>query len=479
MSVETQQVEAYQLDLFDEAQQKASRPDATGDSGTGSGAFEVHQAFTAWDQQRTLTRSLMDQVVRSSNLEQAYKRVKANQGSAGVDGMRVSALKTWLSLHRGALVRELLEGRYHPQPVKRVEIAKPGGGVRELGIPTVVDRLVQQAVLQVLQPIFDPTFSGSSFGFRPGLSVSMALDHAERHVMEGYQIAVDIDLSRFFDRVNHDMVMARLARLIGDKRVLKLVRRFLEAGLMRDGVCMKRTEGTPQGGPLSPLLANLLLDDFDKELEARGHRFCRYADDATIYVRSQAAGERVMASATKFLEGRLHLKVNKEKSAVAPVWSRSFLGHRFLRTGGRGIAPQSLKRVKDKLRRLTGRSRGKSLKQVIHEINTYMTGWVIFFGQAKCRTHLHQLDKWVRRRLRCYRIKQCKRIKPLVDFLKAQGVPAYRAWQGGASSRGWWCTSNIPPVNAAMPAEWFYQQGLMSFVERYDVVKTNGNRRGT
>ncbi len=282
MGVEQQQGRAYQGDLFDEALLKALRPGATGDGGIGTDACEERQALAVLEQQRALTQGLMERVAASANLNQAYKRVKANKGAPGVDGMTVQDLRPWLANNKDMLVASLVRGNYRPQPVKGVKIPKPGGGVRQLGIPTVVDRLVQQAVLQVLQPILDPTFSASSFGFRPGRSAHDALAQAGKYVAEGHGIVVDLDLEKFFDRINHDILMARLARRIGDKRLLKIVRRFLEAGMMCEGVCVRRYEGTPQGGPLSPLLANLLLDDLDKMLEARGHRFCRYADDVNI-----------------------------------------------------------------------------------------------------------------------------------------------------------------------------------------------------
>jgi RNA-directed DNA polymerase len=291
----------------------------------------------------------MEQVVKSDNLNQAYAKVLANKGSPGIDRMRVDQLADWIRRHRQTFIASLLNGSYEPQPVRGVNIPKPGGGKRQLGIPTVIDRLVQQAFLQVLTPILDPTFSSSSYGFRPGKSAHDALHAAKEHVAEGYTTVVDIDLEKFFDRVNHDVLMNRLGRHIGDKRMLRIIGRFLRAGLMQEGVCMERGEGTPQGGPLSPLLANLMLDDLDKELEKRGHRFCRYADDCNIYVQSIKAGERVMSSATKFLEGKLHLRVNRLKSAVAHVSERKFLGHRLLSGGRLGIAPQSLKRARERL----------------------------------------------------------------------------------------------------------------------------------
>jgi RNA-directed DNA polymerase len=470
---------AYQADLFDEALLKAIRPGGRGDGGTGAGPHEERQASAAFARQRALTTHLMERVAASANLNQAYKRVKANKGAAGVDGMTVGDLRPWLADHKDALVVSLIRGDYRPSPVLGIDIAKPGGGMRRLGIPTVVDRLVQQAILQVLQPILDPTFSDASFGFRPGRGAHDALARARQHVASGHEIVVDVDLERFFDRVNHDILMARLARRIGDKRLLGIVRRFLEAGMMSDGVCTRRDEGTPQGGPLSPLLANLLLDDLDKVLEARGHRFVRYADDCNIYVRSAAAGERVMASVTEFLEGGLRLRVNREKSAVAPVRERSFLGYRLLADGSLGIAPKSLQRAKQRLRRITRRNRGVSLGRVIGEVNGFVAGWVAYFRMARCKDHLTRIDQWLRARLRCFRIKQCKRIKPLVDFLKRQGVPNQRAWMAGASSKGWWRKANYPAAKQAMPNAWFAEQGLISLAERYATLQTSGNRRGT
>jgi RNA-directed DNA polymerase len=304
-----------------------------GDGGTRSPRRAEEQQSTAMHQTRALADDLMRQVVSDANVIRACKKVKANGGAPGIDGMPVEELGTWLKAHWATLRHSLLEGTYQPQPVRAVEIPKQNGGIRQLGIPTVVDRYVQQAMLQVLTPVLDPTFSASSYGFRPGKSAHQALLQAKEYVLEGRPYVVDIDLAQFFDRVNHDMLMARLARHVGDKTVLRIVRRFLQAGLMRSGVCVAREDGTPQGGPLSPILANLLLDDLDKELEQRGHCFCRYADDCNIYVQSQAAGERVMASLTHFLEKKLKLQVNQEKSAVALVDERKFLGYRLTSYG--------------------------------------------------------------------------------------------------------------------------------------------------
>jgi len=291
----------------------------------------------------------MEQVVEADNLNQAFRRVVANKGSPGIDGMDVGQLADWIESHKQSFIASLLEGSYEPSPVRGANIPKPDGGQRQLGIPTVIDRLVQQAMLQVLTPILDPTFSPSSHGFRPNRSAHDALHKAQEYVAEGYTTVVDIDLEKFFDRVNHDVLMNRLGRHVGDKRMLRIIGRFLRAGLMQNGVCVEREEGTPQGGPLSPLLANLMLDDLDKELEKRGHRFCRYADDCNIYVQSLQAGERVMASVTAFLEDKLRLRVNRSKSAVAHVSERQFLGHRLLNGGRLGLAPNSLKRAKERL----------------------------------------------------------------------------------------------------------------------------------
>jgi RNA-directed DNA polymerase len=479
MSVEQQQSRDYQRDLFDEALLKALRHGAPGDGGTGTGTREERQALTALAQQRALTQDLMERVVASANLNHAYKRVKANRGAPGVDGMTVNDLRLWLAGNKDALVAQLVQGRYRPQPVRGVELPKPGGGVRQLGIPTVVDRLVQQAILHVLQPILDPTFSTSSFGFRPGRGAHDALAQAREYVAEGYGIVVDLDLEKFFDRVNHDILMARLARRIGDKRLLRIVRRFLEAGMMREGVCVRRYEGAPQGGPLSPLLANLLLDDLDKMLEARGHRFCRYADDCNIYLRSEKAGERVMASVTEFLRSRLHLQLNRDKSAVAPVGERSFLGHRLLRDGRLGIAPKSLARAKHRLRRITKRNRGISLARMIAEVNAFMAGWVTYFRHAHCKSHLQRLDEWIRRKLRCLRLKQCKRPKAIADFLQGLGVPEWRAWMLALTGKGWWRMALSYQATEAMTLAWFKQQGLVPVTDRYLALQTDGNRRGT
>jgi len=472
MGAKRQQGESdRQMSLFNDDGSSPSRPGAGGEGGTGPAAFEESQTPTASDPARALTQHLMEEVCQRDNLNRAYRRVKSNKGAAGVDGMTVHELSAWLKEHKENLIASLLDGSYSPQPVRGVEIPKPGGGMRQLGIPTVVDRLVQQAILQVLEPLLDPTFSASSYGFRPQRGAHDALAAARQYVADGRVIVVDIDLEKFFDRVNHDILMARLARRIADKRLLRIVRRFLTAGMMRNGVCVEREEGTPQGGPLSPLLSNLLLDDLDKELERRGHCFCRYADDCNIYVQSQAAGERVLASVTKFLEGKLKLRVNREKSAVAPVMERKFLGHRLL-TGGRlGIASVSLQRAKRRIRQITRRNRGISLERMISELNSFLTGWVSYFRHAACRSHLHDLDAWIRRKLRCVRLKQRKRAKSIAEFLQSLGVPKNRSWTTAACGKGWWRMAASPAAHEAMRPLWFKKLGLVCLADRYATLQ--------
>ena len=425
----------------------------------------------AWSGDRTSTSHLMEQVALEANLFRACKRVRANKGSPGADGMTVGELRDWLDTHIHALREDLLTGRYEPQPVKGVDLPKPGGGTRRLGIPTVIDRLVQQAVLQILEPILDPGFSESSYGFRPGRSAHDALRAGSVFVAEGYDTVVDLDLEKFFDRVNHDILMSRLARRIDDKDLLRLIRRFLQAGMMWEGICVRREEGTPQGGPLSPLLANLLLDELDKELENRGHRFCRYADDCNIYVRSAKAGERVLESVTRFLETRLKLRVNRDKSAVAPVWERQFLGYRLLSGGGLGIAPKSLAKAKKRVREITRRNRGRSLQTAVSELNTFLRGWVGYFRLAKAKSALQRLDEWLRRKLRCLKLKQCKRAVGIARFLMDCGIKEYHAWMLAGSGKGWWCMSCTPQSNRGMDKKWFRDLGLEDFAGRYEREK--------
>jgi RNA-directed DNA polymerase len=437
---------------------------AGGDAVSGAAGQVVGQMFTAEEGKRALKQDLMDKVADEANLVEALRRVCANKGSAGVDAMSVTGLKAWMSVraNREEIRERLISGNYEPAPVRGVQIPKPGGkGVRQLGIPTVVDRLVQQALLQVLEPIFDPAFSEGSYGFRPGRGAHDALRQAREYVSQGGSIVVDLDLEKFFDRVQHDVLMARVSRRVKDKRVLALIGRFLRAGMMQNGVCVRREEGTPQGGPLSPLMANILLDDLDKELERRGHRFCRYADDCNIYVKSEAAGQRVMTSVTEFLEQRLKLKVNRQKSAVGHVSERKFLGHRLLSGGELGVAPQSQERLKETLRELTSRNAGQSLPEVIRQVNQKFRGWIEYFQMARMKGFLQDIGQWMRRRLRCLRLKQCRRVHAMARFLMSLGESEPSAWKLALSGKGWWRLADTPQAHRAMNLRWFKETGLI------------------
>src|ERR1700676_4642457 len=394
---------------------------------------------------------LMEEVCARGNLVRAWKRVRSNKGGPGVDGMTIEDAKAYLREHWPSIRSQLLSGTYQPQPVKRVEIPKPDGGVRKLGVPCVVDRLIQQAVLQVLQERWDPTFSEHSYGFRPGRSAHQAVAQAQRYVAEGYNVVVDLDLEKFFDRVNHDCLMARVAARISDKRVLKLIRAFLNAGEMKAGLVLPVDEGTPQGGPLSPLLSNLILDDLDKELTRRGHRFCRYADDCNIYVRSQRAGERVMASVSRFLTTKLRLKVNEAKSAVARPEERKFLGFSISNDGSeRRIAPKALDRFKERIREMTSRTRGLSLLQIIEELTPYLVGWSSYFGFCQTPRVLTNLEAWIRRRLRLYLWRQWRNGPNRFKELRRRGVSQFRAAVAAGSPTGFWRMSGHPAVQATL-----------------------------
>jgi RNA-directed DNA polymerase len=407
---------------------------------------------------------LMEVMCGRGNLWKALKRVRTNKGSPGVDGMTVHQLPGYLKEHWPAIREQLLQGAYKPQPVKRVEIPKPDGGVRKLGIPTVLDRFVQQAVLQVLQEQWDPTFSQHSYGFRPGRSAHQAVAAAQQYMADGYRWVVDLDLEKFFDRVNHDRLMAALAQRVKDKRVLKLIRTFLNAGVLENGLVSPTDEGAPQGGPLSPLLSNLVLDELDRELEKRGHRFVRYADDSNIYVRSERAGQRVMRSVTQFITRRLKLKVNLAKSAVARPWDRKFLGFSFTngREPKRRIAPKARQRFKDRVRELTRRTRGISLQEMVNQLADYLRGWRGYFGSCQTPSVLRDLDSWVRRRLRCVQWKQWKRGKRRFAELRRRGVGNDLAAQTAGSPLGPWRISRSPALSFAFPGAFFESLGLPS-----------------
>lgn len=410
---------------------------------------------------------LLDRMLEGDNLRLAYKRVVQNGGAPGVDGVTVANLQVYLNTHWETVKTALLAGTYRPMPVKRVEIPKPGGGVRMLGIPTVMDRFLQQALLQVMNPLFDAHFSWYSYGFRPGKRAHDAVKQAQRYIQNGFRWVVDMDLEKFFDRVNHDMLMARVARKVKDKRILKLIRAFLNAGVMADGALERTEEGTPQGGPLSPLLANILLDDLDKELTKRGLRFVRYADDCNIFVGSKRAGERVMESITGFVEGRLKLKVNREKSAVDRPWNRKFLGFSFLRDKKATIrlAPQTISRFKEKVRELTNRTRSMSMENRIMQLNRYLMGWIGYFRLASVKGHCEKFDQWIRRRLRMCLWKQWKRVRTRIRELRALGVPEWACFVMANARRGAWEMSRN--TNNALPTSYWEAKGLKSLLSRY------------
>jgi len=409
-----------------------------------------------------ITEQLMEEVCGRENCKQALKRVKANKGSAGVDGMTVQQLPEFLKQHWPAIREQLLSGAYRPQPVRRVEIPKSDGGVRKLGIPTVLDRFVQQAVMQVLQGRWDRTFSDHSYGFRPGRSAHQAVDAAQQYTAEGYRWVVDLDLEKFFDRVNHDKLIAKIAERVSDKRLLKLIRTLLRAGVMEGGLVSPVDEGTPQGGPLSPLLSNIVLDEFDRELERRGLRFARYADDCNVYVRSRRAGERVMASVTRFITTKLKLKVNEQKSAVARPWERKFLGFSFTanREPKRRIASRAVLRFKEKIRELTRRTRGVSIERMAEELAQYLKGWIGYFGKCQTPSVLQGLEQWVRRRLRSVIWKQWKRSPARFAELRKGGVGKDLAAQTVGSAHGPWRLANSPALSIALPNAYFDSLGI-------------------
>jgi RNA-directed DNA polymerase len=410
---------------------------------------------------------LMEEIVDRENLKEALRRVKANKGSPGVDGMTVNQLDDYLKQQWPTILEQLLSGTYKPKPVKRVEIPKPDGGVRKLGIPTVLCRFVQQAVMQVLQRQWAPTFSNHSYGFRPGRSAHQAVAQAQRYIAEGYNWVIDLDLEKFFDRVNHDKLMAQIAKRVEDKRLLKLIRAFLNAGVMENGLISPSVEGTPQGGPLSPLLSNLVLDTLDRELERRGHRYVRYADDCNIYVRSERAGQRVMKSVTSFITGQLKLKVNENKSAVARPQERKFLGFSF--TDGpevkRAIAPKALDRFKDRIRAITRQAKGISMESTVEQLARYMVGWRGYFGFCETPEVLIYLTRWVRLRLRCAFWRQWKTPRRRRAALLQLGVRPQLAANTAGSGRGPWYLARSKALSVGLSNAYLRSLGLPSLFE--------------
>ncbi len=419
-----------------------------------------------WDHFRSKTMQLMDAVVERENMTEALRRVERNKGAAGIDKMPVSELRPYLNAHWSLIKEELLSGSYRPTAVREVNIPKPGGkGMRKLGIPTVVDRLIQQAMHQVLSPVFDPFFSEHSYGFRPGRSAHQAVLQAREYVSDDRRWIVDMDLEKFFDNVNHDILMSRLGRRVGDRRFLAVTRRYLQAGTMAGGVESPRQEGTPQGGPLSPLLSNILLDDLDKELEGRGHAFCRYADDCNIYVQSRRAGERVLASITSYLKKKLKLKVNEDKSAVGRPWQRKFLGYSMTmhKQPRLKVAPASVHRLKSKLRAEFRRGRGRNLGRFITEdLKPLLKGWINYFRLAETKKIFDELDGWIRRKLRNILWRQWKRPWTRARKLMKLGLDEARAWRSAKNERGPWWNSGASHINQALPGKFFDNLGLVN-----------------
>lgn len=445
-------------------------------SGTRQDTGRERQAASATKEQFVpQTDKLMEEVVRRDNLFRALKRVQSNKGSPGVDGMKVEDLKGYLGRKWLDIKEQLLSASYVPQPVKRVDIPKPDGGMRKLGIPAVVDRLIGQATLQVLGPIFDRTFSDSSHGFRKGRSQHSAIAQMQKHIKAGFRWVVDFDIAKFFDTVNHDILMNRIARKIKDKRVLKLLRRFLQAGIMENGLVSSSKEGTPQGSPLSPLLSNIYLDELDKELERRNHRFVRYADDCNVYIRSQAAGERVMKSIVRFLEKKLKLKVNEKKSSTGRPWGRKFLGYSVTSQKDACLKPakQSVKRAKKRIREETGKkARGQNIKKVIARLNVFLRGWIDYYRKAQVTKIFRELDMWIRRRLRKLLWRQWKRPKTRHRKLVGLGLKPEHAKKSAGNGRGPWWNAGAAHMHLAIPNKMLSDWKLLSLFQRHRLMST-------
>jgi RNA-directed DNA polymerase len=461
----------------DEAQARAGA-DTPGVAGAGGGGrnpteacggAEPSTATAGRTKAEVATEALMEQVVERGNMWAAYERVLRNKGAPGPDGLRVQDLKAWLQAHWPTVKAALLAGSYCPSEVRAVDIPKPDGGIRTLGVPSVVDRLIQQALLQILQPIFDPGFSQSSYGFRPGRNAWQAVQAAREHVRSGRGWVVDIDIAKFFDRVNHDVLLARVARRVKDERVLKLIRRFLEAGLMRDGLVQQRQEGTPQGGPLSPLLSNIVLDDLDRELQRRGHAFVRYADDANVYLRSAKAAQRAFAAIGHFLSSKLKLQINPAKSAVARASTRDFLGYGLIGADKARlkVAGGSLARLRQRVKDVLRNSRGQSLQATAEALNPLLRGWVSYFRWAQVKDVWQDLDGWIRRKLRSRLWRQGKRPYARARMLMKRGLSRERAWRSATNGRGAWWNAGASHMNHAFTKSYFDRMGLVSLVDTH------------
>lgn len=461
-----------QLNLIDSEEWRTHNPPVSGMDVFHTVTGRVRDEWvSACKAERVLTQQRIGKVADLGNLEKACCKVISNRGSAGIDGMKAGDLREWFTSNGRKLSESLCDGSYCPQPVREVEIPKANGGVRQLGIPTVVDRLVQQAIHQVLSPRYERIFSNHSYGFRPGRSAHDALHRGSEHIRNGNKWLVDVDLEKFFDQVNHQRLMWLLSQRIGDKALLHLIRRILKTGIFVGGLVSQRTSGTPQGGPLSPLLSNIVLDELDKELERRGHLFVRYADDLRIFVRSQKAAQRVMQNVIEYIEKRLRLRVNRGKSRVCKGWQTNFLGHSYLNNGNLALSRKSEERFKAAVKKISSRRRGISLGQLLEELNLKLRGWLNYFRYAQMKKRLSALAGWLRHRIRCFRLKQCKKAIGIVRFLRKLGVPAWRCWIVALSGKGLWRLSATPQAQEGMNLKWFAQIGLFDLEENYQSLK--------
>lgn len=471
--MEHQQDIAYQLDLFMEQRLDSMHQYEDRENVHGADSSLEKQVKGATKQGRALATDLIGIVCSHGNLHRAFKQVKRNKGAAGIDQVPVGKFSSWFAEHGEATIDKILTGTYYPKAVRSVMIPKANGGERQLGIPTVQDRVIQQAISQVLTPIYENEFSNFSYGFRPKRSAHQALKQASKYVSDGKCYVVDMDMKSFFDEVNHDRLMWKLSQKVTDQHLLLLIRRYLQSGIMIGGVTSVRMKGTPQGSPLSPLLSNVVLDELDKELESRGHSFVRYADDFSIFVRSQRASERTKESISQFLTTKLKLKVNEEKSVCCESSKTQLLGYTILNNGMLTIEKSRIKRLKSKVRIITKRKRGRSLKQIVEELNPVLRGWFNYFRWASCKRMVRELDAWIRRKLRCYRLKQCKKTIAVKRFLKNQGVPTWQSWILALSGKGWWRKSGCPQAHQAMNLQWFDKLGIYNMSRNYEQLRVN------